>query len=561
MDLTDSVLRDYGYFVQHLGDVSWAGPQACSGARMVNRVILALRMVLVVGLLTGASGLFPKNSASPALISEFLQVSPVEASLPGPSVQAPASDAGRLESWPELEPDSAETVTQEPSKPETVERGLPSSEEKVAVSTPEAPKPEPVILAKAETPAETSPALNAAEDLPELAEEEEEGETEVVFEEDLPAETESKPGEPASKPKHKGYVIRPDGDDLVVYDSEGVEIFRKTRTKARTRTLLGEQEKTPPVQKAPLSVVKHQVVEETPPAEPLPGAEKIPTPVAGGPVVVEVKRGDTPASIARRFAGLTAEELMKANGITDPTKLRIGQKLVIPADNPEGVKHTVKAGETLSELLRLYEIADLNAVCDANSLPRTTNVVPEGTVLFLPGAKPLPQTASKKRSHALVIDPSKFKGKDGWTWPLEGELQVSSPYGLRVDPFQVYRQKKVAAGGGNERRKMSFHHGVDMSVPKGTPVKAARAGEVIKRQISRRGHGNMIEIRHDDGWCTVYSHNSELLVDVGDKVEQGQVIAYSGSTGRSTGPHLHFEIRRPDQRSVDPRLFLGAPTE
>ncbi len=525
---------------------------------MVNRVFLALRMVLVVGLLTGVCGLLPKESAAPLNFPSFLELSSVEASLPGPSTQTSAVEAAKLETWPELDPDPAAPVEPQSSKPDSTERGLLTSPEpeKISAGPSDSPSAEPIRVAKAEPLAETTP----TEDLPELAEEEDEGETEVVWEEDSPAVTESQPADSAPKPKPKGYVIRPDGDDLVVYDSEGVEIFRKTRNKARARTLLNAQDKDAPVPTEPISVVK-QAVEEIPATEPLPGAEIPPPATSKEPMVVEVKRGDTPASIARRFAGLSASELMKANGITDPTKLKIGQKLLIPAENPEGVKHTVKAGETLSQLLSLYEIADMNAVCDANGLPRTSNVVPEGTVLFLPGAKPKPDSATKKRSHALVIDPSKFKGKDGWAWPLAGELQVTSPYGLRVDPFQVYRQKKVAAGGGSEGRKMSFHHGIDMSIPRGTAVKAARAGEVIKRQLSRRGHGNMVEIRHDDGWCTVYSHNDELLVNVGDKVEQGQVIAHSGSTGRSTGPHLHFEIRRPDQRSVDPRLFLGAPTE
>lgn len=373
-------------------------------------------------------------------------------------------------------------------------------------------------------------------------------ETPVYTDEELhdPA-TEQSPApssQPAPEKKKRGYIIRPDGDDLVVYDEKGNEIFRKTRNKPATRSPLTQVEDAGKKLADQLGSPA-----QTSPIPPVPGQ--------AGLVFHTVKKGENPSLIARKYAGVTAEKIMEANGIKDPSSIQIGTNLWIPGQI-EGVCHIVQEGETLSDLLKIYEISDLYLVCDVNGLSRSTNEVPAGTQLVIPGAKPKPQSqVVKNRPHAITIDPSVFRGSAGWALPVDGKIQVSSPYGLRIDPFSSLRSKsKVAAGGGKDGVKRSFHHGIDLSMPVGTPVKAVRHGEVIKVSQSRWGHGRMVQVLHEDGWSTVYSHNSKILVSVGDKVKQGDIISLSGNTGRSTGPHLHFEVRRPDQKSVDPRPFL-----
>lgn len=122
-------------------------------------------------------------------------------------------------------------------------------------------------------------------------------------------------------------------------------------------------------------------------------------------------------------------------------------------------------------------------------------------------------------------------------WPVVG--RVSSYYGARVHPIdQVTR----------------FHDGIDIAVPLGTPVKATADG-IVTSSGTRGGYGLTVVIDHGYGVETLYAHNSKLVASKGDEVKRGQVIAYSGSTGVSTGPHLHYEVRV-GGRSVDPEIYV-----
>lgn len=124
-------------------------------------------------------------------------------------------------------------------------------------------------------------------------------------------------------------------------------------------------------------------------------------------------------------------------------------------------------------------------------------------------------------------------------WPAKGA--VTSGFGWRVSPF----------GGSTE-----LHQGVDIASDAGTPVVATADGEIV--QSGWWGdYGNLVQIDHGNGLATFYGHNAQLLVRVGQTVLKGQVIAYAGSTGRSTGPHVHYEVRR-NGAAVDPWRYLVA---
>ncbi len=123
--------------------------------------------------------------------------------------------------------------------------------------------------------------------------------------------------------------------------------------------------------------------------------------------------------------------------------------------------------------------------------------------------------------------------------PMEGVM--SSDFGYRADPFSG---------------KRSFHSGIDIARPDGTAIRSAAAGKVTFSGV-RGDLGNIVEIDHGQGYTTCYAHNSENRVRPGETVRQGQVIALVGMTGRATGPHLHFEIRR-DGVAIDPEIFLGS---
>jgi murein DD-endopeptidase MepM/ murein hydrolase activator NlpD len=117
-------------------------------------------------------------------------------------------------------------------------------------------------------------------------------------------------------------------------------------------------------------------------------------------------------------------------------------------------------------------------------------------------------------------------------WPVEGKIK---------GVFEDVESKR--------------HQGIDISSPLGTPIKASNSGMVIYSNNTIKGYGNLIILRHSEEFVTVYGHNQVNLVDEGAWVEKGQVIGKVGQTGRATGPHLHFEIRK-NNKAIDPRLFL-----
>ena len=119
-----------------------------------------------------------------------------------------------------------------------------------------------------------------------------------------------------------------------------------------------------------------------------------------------------------------------------------------------------------------------------------------------------------------------------FSWPLEGQL---------TDAFEENEAKR--------------HEGIDISSPLGTPIKASGSGKVVYSGNTVRGYGNLIILRHSEEWVTVYAHNDVNLAEEGMWVEKGQRIARVGQTGRASGPHLHFEVRK-NNKPVDPRLYL-----
>ncbi|MBC7964074.1 MAG: peptidoglycan DD-metalloendopeptidase family protein [Steroidobacteraceae bacterium] len=144
-----------------------------------------------------------------------------------------------------------------------------------------------------------------------------------------------------------------------------------------------------------------------------------------------------------------------------------------------------------------------------------------GAVRVLREAK-LKKQGTKGIKGALKSEPQ--LGTQEPLLPVSGT--ISSNYGWRNDPID---------GG------MRHHNGVDIAVQTGTSVKAIAAGRVVQ-SVARGGYGNLVSIDHGDGMVSIYGHNAQLNVSVGDQVEAGQTVALSGSTGRSTGPHLHFEL-------------------
>jgi murein DD-endopeptidase MepM/ murein hydrolase activator NlpD len=124
-----------------------------------------------------------------------------------------------------------------------------------------------------------------------------------------------------------------------------------------------------------------------------------------------------------------------------------------------------------------------------------------------------------------------------FTLPIQGP--ISSPYGPREDPID---------------RTTRFHHGLDIEAPSGTLVYASAPGQVVFSGV-RQGYGNLVVVAHKGGYQTYYAHNEANLVRQGDEIRRAQPLARVGQTGRATGPHLHFEVRK-DGKPLDPHTFI-----
>jgi murein DD-endopeptidase MepM/ murein hydrolase activator NlpD len=150
-----------------------------------------------------------------------------------------------------------------------------------------------------------------------------------------------------------------------------------------------------------------------------------------------------------------------------------------------------------------------------------------------------PKAARKRETPSQPADEPQFGDLERYL-PVKGI--VTSKVGYRHDPIDG---------------TIRHHNGIDIAVPTGTRVKAIAAGRVL-RSGPHGGYGNLVEIEHGDGTRSLYGHNSQLEVRAGDRVEAGQTIALSGSTGRSTGPHLHFELWRNNVNVTEAYLKNGA---
>jgi len=199
-----------------------------------------------------------------------------------------------------------------------------------------------------------------------------------------------------------------------------------------------------------------------------------------------------------------------------------------------GTTHVVQKGETLYRIARTYGI-DPRELMEANGISDPKTLAP-GQELFVPGAPHPLDVASLPAGAASAPepDPTLLPRKGGnatLQWPLKGVL---------------YRGFGVKQG--------QRHDGIDLSAPEGTLVRAAASGEVIYTG-NQSGYGTIVILRHPGSLITLYAHNSAVLVKDGDRVESGTPIAKVGQTGRTTGPHLHFEVRE-GTRPRDPLPYL-----
>ena len=226
-----------------------------------------------------------------------------------------------------------------------------------------------------------------------------------------------------------------------------------------------------------------------------------------------VRPGDTLGEIAEMFE-VSASTILWANDLPRNAKLQIGQKLtILPVT---GVRYTVKKGDTLASIARKYG-ADADEIMSFNGIEGTFAA---GDEIIIPDGE-LPAAAPARASGSSAV--------------RLGVSGTSIQIGYYLRPLT----------GGIKSQGVHGYNGVDLAAPRGTPILASAAGEVIIAKGSgwNGGYGSYIVIQHPNGSQTLYAHASSVAISAGASVTQGQVIGYVGSTGKSTGSHLHFEIR------------------
>lgn len=318
----------------------------------------------------------------------------------------------------------------------------------------------------------------------------------------------------------------------------------------------------------------------------------------GSPVTVGY--GETADAIARRH-GVPLTALLQTNGIRNAADIRPGQRLVIPryvANSAPQVAaaapvrasnesvHVVTPGETLMSISRRHGVT-LSALARANNLHTTTRVsvgdritIPGGhqvaaaaapvarapqvaapqamasappqvaqprTVLAQPRTVPVEQVATIPAQSARIATPEPEKTP-------EAAIKAAEPAGA-MQSFRWPVKGRVIAGFG-PKPNGGQNDGINLAVPEGTPVKAADDGVVAYAGNELKGYGNLVLIRHANGFVSAYAHASELMVKRGDTIKRGQVIANAGQTGNVTSPQLHFEIRK-GSTPVDPTKYLS----
>lgn len=324
-----------------------------------------------------------------------------------------------------------------------------------------------------------------------------------------------------------------------------------------------QQNAQPPVQTAALQSLPADAIQHPKPVAPTGPQPKIATgmvvPVQGGKwaadggAMVSLGDGETLSTLADRY-GVPETALRKVNGFSSSAKPVPGTRLLIPVFRADTVYQSGQSHDgNVASGQPEPGVTEADGSTLTKSDPLKSDPAKSGPAQAQPAiasaqqkAKPEPvslgsaPTASvananevEASSAAVQADVEKTIATTGFRWPARGRI---------ISTFGEANGKK--------------NTGIDIALPQGSPVKAAERGVVAYAGNEVKGQGNLVMIRHTEGWVSIYAHNSELKVKRGDEVKRGQVIALSGQTGDVPSPQLHFELRK-GSTPVDPVAYLA----
>ena len=313
------------------------------------------------------------------------------------------------------------------------------------------------------------------------------------------------------------------GTTIIVGTSDTLDILAKRYNVSSAAILQANGYKGPralsPGQQ--LIIPRQSTVVATPAPAVAPPVSKPVAAVTAPPTVHVVNHGDTLLSIAHRNH-VSVAELARANNLDRSAKLSLGMKLNVPG---------AKTAKTAAAASAAPAVATFPAAV-APPAGKMAAAVPQQSVRMAQATGNVEEPAA---AEAPAVKPSEATGAlPTFRWPVRGK--VITTYGAKTN------------GKSND--------GINLAVPEGTPVKAAEDGVVAYSGNELKGYGNLVLVRHANGYVTAYAHASELLVKRGDTIKRGQIIAKSGQSGEVGSPQLHFEIRK-GSSPVDPLQFLN----
>lgn len=287
------------------------------------------------------------------------------------------------------------------------------------------------------------------------------------------------------------------------------------------------------------------------------------------PASVEVRPGDSVSVIAQRH-GVSTRDVIAANGLQPPYTVYVGQVLKLPAPP----RYVVKRGDTLSGIAQSMgvEIAALAArnrlqppyriyVGQELEVPGTRRPASSPAGPSRPGTTPVPSRdggTMTARSSGSGGGGSGSAGTGAGAASAPPRAAVAEPAARSGRQFAWPLTGRILSGFGPKEGGL-HNDGINIAAQPGDPVRAAENGVVVYAGNELAGFGNLLLLRHADNWVTAYAHNAELLVQRGDQVNRGQIVARAGRTGNVTAPQLHFEIRQ-GRQAVNPLQHLPPMT-
>jgi murein DD-endopeptidase MepM/ murein hydrolase activator NlpD len=297
-----------------------------------------------------------------------------------------------------------------------------------------------------------------------------------------------------------------------------------------------------------------------------------------GGTAVTLKSGETVETLSRRYH-VPVVAIMRANNLADASRIQPGQRIVIPSrqHGPQNasaqpaahatVVHTVAAHETLASIAKRYNVEGTKVAYANNINERVPLHV--GQKLTIPNVAIATSNAPKNASNP---PPGAPRAETMASPQRRAETEPPADNVATVKPIDSEPESKAAAAGGLQFRwpvkgrvisnfggkpNGQQNDGINISVPENTAVKASEDGVVAYAGNELKGYGNLVLIKHADGWVTAYAHNSEIIVHRGETVKRGQVISKAGQSGGVASPQVHFEIRK-GSTPVDPAQHLSS---